>query len=483
MGPIICHSRGIKQTQIVEAHALDEPEIDSQSGAGRNPSRPGLFLPGAVLAVLVVGLTLYSNSVALISDPQYYQYYPPFETNRNRRMIEHLGAEYWNIAQALHSGRGFSDPFFEETGPTAWMPPALSYFLAGLLWLFGGKEEPVAWFMVFCQSLTWILTGWMALWIGTKTWGPRSRWYLVALFLLFLLQNFHLAFQITHDPWLLMLGLDLLLLGYLWLKPSTKPSTATSSQKATWGIWGVMGGLLALCSPVLGLVWLGLGLLLWSPFREFRTWLMIGTLSLLVISPWIVRNYQVFGRFIPIKSNAFYELFQSQKETPDGLVRNWAGFETHPYKTGRQRDEYRQWGEQAFLEKKKAEFLALFWADPGDFVQRVWNRFAGATLVYVPMEKYEESLPPSVKSLFPRIMQPLPLLAIAILLIFPQKLNSLEWGLVTIFALWLFPYVVVSYYDRYGFPLMGIKILLCFCAMDRIMALVINQKKTVNLTH
>src|SRR5690348_4535505 len=36
---------------------------------------------------------------------------------------QHLGGEYFNIAQAIVDGRGFADPFGERTGPTAWMPP------------------------------------------------------------------------------------------------------------------------------------------------------------------------------------------------------------------------------------------------------------------------------------------------------------------------------------------------------------------------
>ena len=47
----------------------------------------------------------------------------------------HLGAEIDCVARALVKGRGFSDPFCEETGPTAWVPPVLPYFLAALYWL------------------------------------------------------------------------------------------------------------------------------------------------------------------------------------------------------------------------------------------------------------------------------------------------------------------------------------------------------------
>ena len=46
---------------------------------------------------------------------------------------QHLGGEYFNIAQAIVDGRGFSDLFGEATGPTAWMPPLFPAILALLL--------------------------------------------------------------------------------------------------------------------------------------------------------------------------------------------------------------------------------------------------------------------------------------------------------------------------------------------------------------
>src|SRR5947208_16916318 len=48
---------------------------------------------------------------------------------------QHLGGEYFNIAQAIVDGRGFSDPFGEATGPTAWMPPLFPALLAFILWV------------------------------------------------------------------------------------------------------------------------------------------------------------------------------------------------------------------------------------------------------------------------------------------------------------------------------------------------------------
>ena len=59
------------------------------------------------------------------------------------------------------------------------------------------------------------------------------------------------------------------------------------------------------------------------------------------MAPWTIRNLIVFGRLIPVKSNAAYELYQSQCLQPDGLLQARA-FSTHPYSyAGPERQEYK----------------------------------------------------------------------------------------------------------------------------------------------
>ena len=77
------------------------------------------------------------------------------------------------------------------------------------------------------------------------------------------------------------------------------------------------------------------------------------------LSRWLVRNYLVFGRLLLIKSNLAYELYQSQCLQPDGLIRG-STFSTHPWaNAGRERQEYKQMGEIAFLEHKRQLFAQI----------------------------------------------------------------------------------------------------------------------------
>ena len=138
-------------------------------------------------------------------------------------------------------------------------------------------------------------------------------------------------------------------------------------------------------------------------------------LRALVLTPWTVRNYLVFGRLIPIKSNAAYELWQSQCVTPDGLLQPSRAFASHPYvSAGRQRQEYKTLGEMEFLDKKGELFRQSVAADPLDFIDRVACRFLGATVWYMPFNRVEETRRPWLLWVS-RIVHPLPFLAAYIL--------------------------------------------------------------------
>ena len=57
--------------------------------------------------------------------------------------------EYGDTAAALATGQGFSNPFDGvESGPTAWMPPAYVFLIAGVFSTFGVKSVASMWVML-----------------------------------------------------------------------------------------------------------------------------------------------------------------------------------------------------------------------------------------------------------------------------------------------------------------------------------------------
>ncbi|MBN9518095.1 hypothetical protein J0H58_06195 [bacterium] len=425
--------------------------------------RPRITLPFAFVTVVVVGCTVWADAVKyVVTDPADYAYFPPFVPNENRLTTHHLGAEYLEISFALRAGRGFADPFKEESGPTAWMPPVLPFFQAAVLWASDDDFIVLKYVVITLQMLTLVFTGWLVLAGAARVARTRGAvWVAAAAYVALLAHDFRHAFQTTHDTWLIMLALDVLALGFALLPE--RPA----GWRAAAG-WGAVGGGVALCGPVLGLVWAVLTALRWP--GEWRRWAVAVTAAGGIMLPWAVRNAVVFGRLVPVKSNAFYELYQAQCLTSDGLVGADAGFPTHPWRTpGAERDRYIEVGEMAFLDEKRVIFLAAFRRAPDDFAVRVWNRLAAATVVYMPFSKTELAKQTEAQVLFSDVVHPLPFLALVVLVVAPRRPHRYEWAAACTYVAWLLPYVVVSYYGRYGFPLLGVKAFLCAAAADRIL--------------
>lgn len=125
--------------------------------------RARMTRPMLLVVLATVAGSAYANLAFLVQSPSAYRFFPPFEPGRNQNQVDHLGAEYFNIASALANGRGYADPFRVPTGPTAWMPPALPTLQAALLWGCEGDRAVVTTLIVLLQTLTLIGTGWLVL--------------------------------------------------------------------------------------------------------------------------------------------------------------------------------------------------------------------------------------------------------------------------------------------------------------------------------
>jgi hypothetical protein len=285
-----------------------------------------------------------------------------------------------------------------------------------------------------------------------------------AVYILALLYQFRLAFQKTGDSWLVMLPLDVIVVGLCWLGP------LQNSKRAA--VWGVLGGFCALVNPIAGFTWATLSAL--AGLRR-RSWLAPSVALLaaaLAMSPWIVRNYLVFGRLIPVKSNLFYGLYQSQCLQPDGLIQHVI-FTHHPSAHNNQEArEYKALGERAFIDRKREQFFQPVRADPASFAERVAFRFFGTTLWYVQFHRPSEARQPW--TLWQnRVVHPLPFLALLILAFTSvhRPLHSAQWIVIGVYFAYLMPYVAVSYYLHYGFALLGVKVLFVLWWLDRVVAL------------
>jgi hypothetical protein len=206
--------------------------------------------------------------------------------------------------------------------------------------------------------------------------------------------------------------------------------------------------------------------------RAWRRLFLAALIGGLSLAPWTAWNYWTFGRLIPVKSNLAYELYQSQCLQPDGLIRRTTFAHYPGVANNKEAREYDALGEIAYLDRKAEQFRQAVRADPADFLNRVAARFMGATLWYAPFDPIQETRRPWIMGAS-RLTHPLPFLALMLLILFGigDGLNRTQWIAIGVYLLYLMPYVFVSYYERYAFPLIGLKVMLVLFAADRFCSL------------
>ena len=372
-----------------------------------------------------------------------------------------LHGEYFNIAKAVAAGRGFADPFGAPTGPTAWQAPLLPSLEAAVLWMSDGAASAVVRVLVVLHVSVLIATGLIVIGMAWQTSGWGGAMVAAGAFAIGLAANFRICFELATDPWLNLLFLDLFLAGLFWLRPLDHWPSALG--------WGLLGGVGAMANPVLGLVWGGLTVALSVKERAWRQLAVALVVAGLAVTPWLIRNYNVFRRWIPVKSNLGYELYQAQCLQPPGVL-TVAAIGTHPSNPNSQeRREYQRLGETDYVARKWEQFAEAVRADPLDFLDRLASRFLCATVWYESPDPIRDARRPWLMWLN-RCVHPLPFAALLTLLVMgmQRRLRPVEWTAIGIYVLYLVPYVAASYYDRYAMPLIGVKVLLVVWAIERL---------------
>jgi hypothetical protein len=434
---------------------MQQPIVPAQ-----RPTLPRLSI--LLLVLILAGCSVYANLSFAVKDRKDYRYFPPFRPYADFNMNDHLGAEYLNVGRSLLEGKGFADPFTAGTGPTAWMPPVFPSILAGVLWLTAGNPTGLMATMIFLQVLALVATGLLVLSLSWRSGSGIGMAVSAAIFVVVVISDFFLWFQFTHDMWLVLLALDLLIAVYCWYRPLRQGTIA----------WGFVGGVCALINPVVGGAWAVLSVV---DARRERAWsrlALAAAIAVLVVLPWTVRNFVVFGRFIPVKSNLAFELYQSQCLTDDGLLMRDT-FYLHPYTTWNQeRIEYTKLGESAYLDRKQVQFRDAVTAHPLELLRRIGNRFVAATLRYSPFDEMEEREIPEWVFLR-RLVYPLPFVSLLLLAgtSFWKPLGRIQWGVIAVYLAYLTPYIAISYYDRYAVPLAAVKAVLVYWAVERLVVL------------
>jgi len=408
-----------------------------------------------ILDFLAIGLTVFLYAaIAAWNRNQELSWLP-------RDATHVLGAEYYSIASAIHGGYGFGDPFQERSGETAWMPPVLPYFLAFAIWIANDNLEIVRCVMISMHIGAVFASSWIVVRVARKL---RLVGIGYGVLVVGLAMNFQELFQRAGDT-----GLLLFLTCVLWRGILFFWNGCHNRKHAA--IWGLGGGVIALSSPALGAVWSALtAWRFWPTIREhtgeqasarlhpFATLTIATITSVVAVSPWIVRNRIMLHSWIPIKSNAMFEFWQSQCFDNGGVLDSRTLFE-HPWFNREERRRYIEIGEIAFVGEKASLAKRSIIGNPTDFLVRLMNRGCAAFVFYVDYEAMDTAswLPMLLK----KIVFSFPL--VSFLLLIATKPAPFEPELTAATAVWillLIPYVAISYTDRYAAPLVGMKMLI-----------------------
>ncbi len=278
-----------------------------------------------------------------------------------------FGFEMGRIGRALAQGQGFSNPFHGVTGPTAWEPPLYPFLIAGVFKLFGVYCKTSAIVLLSINSTFSALTCIPIFRIAKRCFNENiARW---TSWLWALLPP--VMFWSTRWIWETSLA-ALLLAVIFWL-------TLVAEERdgmLPWIQFGLLWGIAALTNTSLLAFLPASGL--WICYHRFlrnKHFLGGAIVSALIfaacIAPWLIRDYQTFGKFIFIRSNFGAELRLGNGPGANGT---WMVY-LHPTQNVYQLRLYRQMGEMAYVAERKREAIAFIREDYGRFAMLSLKRF------------------------------------------------------------------------------------------------------------
>ena len=163
------------------------------------------------------------------------------------------------------------------------------------------------------------------------------------------------------STWLSALLLTLLFLIVLYLQDT--------SNLWAWTGYGLLWGFAGMTEPIVLSVLPCLSL--WACYRLFRRekrWLLPSVVSALafivVVSPWFIRNYRVFHRFIPFRDTMGLEWAIGNS----GHNFHWRPSEVGPWHNDADWAEFKRFGELNYMAQKQSQAFSFIEGHPSWFV-------------------------------------------------------------------------------------------------------------------
>ena len=237
---------------------------------------------------------------------------------RMRTIEDHFGFgfEMGRVGRSIALGEGFSNPYGGHTGPSAWEPPLYPYLIGGVFRIFGIYTNASAWVLLSINSLLASLTTIPIYWIAYRCFGARMALWSARAWAL----NPYVWYWSIHWIWdTTLTPLVLALIFWISLELEEWPGWRG------WIVFGVLWGAGALANPA-SLAFLPFcGLWIW--WRRYRKGLasiagvaLSSVVFFLTLSPWLIRNYEVFHRFVFIRDDFGLQFRLGNNRFSDGML-------------------------------------------------------------------------------------------------------------------------------------------------------------------
>ena len=292
-----------------------------------------------------------------------------FRQYRTRPIEDHFafGWEMGRVARSIALGQGFSNPYGGNTGLTAWEPPLYPYLMAGVFKIFGIYSYASAWALLTINSLFSALTTIPIFLIAQRIFDKRvARWsaWGWALNPYIWYWSVHWIWDTTFTP----LILSLIFLIALELEDW--------QGSRGWIVFGSLWGIGALANPSMLAFLPFCGLWIWR--QRFKNGLhsiggvvLSSAIFFLALSPWLIRNYEVFGRFVFLRDDFGLQFRLGNWKGADGMLMAYL----QPNLNKLEWEKFQSMGELAYAENCKQ--LAFGWVreNPARFATISLKRF------------------------------------------------------------------------------------------------------------
>ena len=278
-----------------------------------------------------------------------------------------FGWEMGRVARSIALGQGFSNPYEGNTGPTAWEPPLYPYLMGGVFKVFGIYSRASAWVLLTINSLFATLTCIPIYLVAQRTFGERIAYWSAITWGLcpyVWYWSVHWIWDTTFTPFILAC------IVLLAMKLREWPGWQG------WALFGALYGIGALANPTMLAFLPFCGLWIWlqryrKSLPSLGGVLIASLVFFMALTPWVIRNYEVFDRFVFLRDDFGLQFRLGNWKGADGMLMAYL----QPNLNRGELEKFQSMGELAYAESCKREAFDWVRENPGRFAVISLKRF------------------------------------------------------------------------------------------------------------